>query len=358
MFLSLRKIDLGLVIPVLILATGSLVVIFSLNNQLFYQQLSWCVVGFIVAIFLAIADLRPFFEYRSVVVAIYILALILLIVTLAVAPTIRGTRSWIQFGPAQFQTSEFAKIGLILMLSFYFAKRHIGIGRISTIFVSALYAAMPIILVLLQPDMGTALVLGGIFVGFLFLSGIKSRHIMMGLIVVSLAFAWAWGNFFKDYQKERIIGLFYPSRDPLGVNYSVIQSKIAIGSGGFWGKGFGQGTQIQLGFLPEPQTDFIFSGLTEEWGFFGGIIILGAFLALLIRIALVGYLVRDNFSKFICLGTVIMFLIHFMLNVGSAMGMLPVIGVPFPFLSYGGSNLLVSSILLGIILSISRRSYF
>ena len=358
MFAYLRKIDPGLVIPFFILAASSLTVIASLDGRLFYQQLAWYVLGASIALFIALLDLRPFFGHRAVVISVYLLSIALLVLTLFVAPVVRGTRSWIPLGPVQFQTSEFAKVGLILLLSFYFARRHIGIARLSTIFLSGIYAALPIGLVLAQPDTGTALVLGGLFIGYLFVSGLKPRHIVIGILIAAIGLAWAWSGFLKDYQKERVIGLFYPEHDPLGVNYSVIQSKIAIGSGGFWGRGFGQGTQVQLGFLPEPQTDFIFSALVEEWGFLGGTLALGAFLALVLRIAFTGYMARDNFSKFVCLGTVIMFLIHFVLNIGSAMGLLPVVGVPFSFLSYGGSNLIISCLLLGLVSSIGIRKYF
>ncbi len=354
----IKKLDAGLVLPFLVVATASLVVIASLDLQLFYQQLAWYAIGIATALLFALLDLRPFFQHRSVALAIYIFAVGLLVLTLFVAPVIRGTRSWIPLGPLQFQTSELAKIALILLLSFYFAKRHIGIAHKSTIFLALFYAAIPIGLVLAQPDMGTALVLSGLFIGYLFVSGLRPRHILIGLACAVVGLVWAWGGFLKDYQKERVLGLIYPERDPLGYNYSTIQSKIALGSGGFWGKGFGQGTQVQLGFLPEPQTDFIFSALVEEWGFFGGFMVLAAFLALLLRIGWIGYLARDNFSKFVCLGTMIVFLIHFIFNVGSVMGLLPVIGVSFPLLSYGGSNLLVSCMLMGLVASIGVRSYF
>lgn len=354
----IKKLDVGLIAPFFILAGASLLVIASLDSQLFYQQLAWYVIGISLALIFALFDWRPLFERRVIVIAVYIFSIALLILTLFIAPVIRGTRSWIPLGPVQFQTSEFAKVALIILLSYYFARRHIGIAHFSTIFLASLYAATPIVLVLAQPDTGTAIVLGGLFVGYLFVSGLRPRHILIGLVATAIGLVIAWMYFLKDYQKERVVGLFYPDRDPLGVNYSVIQSKIAIGSGGFWGKGFGQGTQVQLGFLPEPQTDFIFSALVEEWGFIGGLLILGAFLTLALRIGWVGYMARDNFSKFLCLGTMIVLLIHFILNIGSAMGLLPVIGVSFPFLSYGGSNLLVNCMLLGLVASIGVRNYF
>jgi rod shape determining protein RodA len=354
----LKKIDFGLLAPVAILATCSLLALSSIPGNYFWPQLSWLgVAGGVILVF-SLINIRPFFKYRSAIFTVYITAIALLVLTLLVAPVIRGTRSWIPIGPAQLQTSELAKVALIITLSFYLARRHIGIARISTLLVPTLYAVFPIALVLMQPDMGTALVLLGVFVGFLFVSGLRPRHIAIGLVIAIVLSAWSWVGFLKPYQKDRVLGLIYPERDPLGVNYSVIQSKIAIGSAGFWGKGFNQGTQVQLGFLPEPQTDFIFSAFVEEWGLLGGLIIIFSFLALLLRIAFIGASAHDNFFKFVCLGAFIVFLVHFIFNIGSAVGLLPVVGVPFPFLSYGGSNILMSAILIGMISSLAIRNYF
>ena len=184
------------------------------------------------------------------------------------------------------------------------------------------------------------------------------KHIVIGLLILSTVVVWSWFSFLQGYQKERIIGLFNPEYDPLGVNYNVIQAKIAIGSAGFLGKGYGQGTQVQLGFLPEAPTDFILAALIEEWGLLGGLILIGLFFMLLFRIIRIGSLAKNNFPKLLCLGTVILFILHFIVNVGSNIGLLPVIGVPFPFLSYGGSNLLTSAALIGIVQSIANRFSF
>lgn len=307
---------------------------------------------------LAAIDIRPIVRHRAVVIGIYIVSIALLVATFFLAPTIRHTRSWVVIGPVQFQTSEFVKAALIVILAYFFAKRHIGIAHFKNILIPLFYLSIPIAFILKQPDLGSALIIAGLFVGFLFVSGLRPRHIFLGGIIVIIISVWAWGSFLKPYQKERIIGLFYPERDPLGISYNVIQSKIAIGSAGFWGKGFGQGTQVQLGFLPEPQSDFIFAAVVEEWGLFGGVLTAGAFLALLLRISWIGLEARDNFSKLICLGTTIVLLLHFVFNIGSTIGFLPVVGVPFPFLSYGGSNLLVNFLLLGMIQSIAIRANF
>lgn len=358
MLTYLKRLDWGLLLPIIFLAAASLTVVASAAPRLLPQQAMWFAVGIVAAALLSGIDVRPLLNYRSAVYGIYIGAIVLLLVTALVAPSIRNTRSWIVIGGAQIQTSEFAKVALIIALSYFFAKQHRNIAYVSNILISFLYVAIPAFLVARQPDLGTALILGAIWIGYLFVSGIRPRHIAIGLAIAIVVGIVGWSHFLKPYQKERVLGLFDPSRDPLGVNYNVIQSKIAIGSGGFFGKGFGQGTQVQLGFLPEAHTDFIFSALVEEWGLLGGMLVIAAFLLLLLRMIWIALESGNNFSRLMCLGVIIMFLAHFVMNMGSATGLFPVVGVPFPFLSYGGSNLLTSFILIGIIQSIAIRKAF
>jgi len=243
------------------------------------------------------------------------------------------------------------KVAMIILFSYYFAKRHISIGRVGNIIRPFIYFLIPAFLIFLQPDLGTVTVLFGIWVGFLLVSGIRRKHLIIGLLILVFVAAVGWNLVLQDYQRARILGLFQPEADPLGVNYSTIQSKIAIGSGGFLGKGFGQGTQIQLGFLPESGTDYIFSSLMEEWGLLGGLLVLVAFGVMIIRIIVIGMEAESNFYRLFCLGSVIMFLIQFIINAGSAVGILPVIGITFPFLSYGGSSILINAMIIGIVQS-------
>jgi rod shape determining protein RodA len=282
-------------------------------------------------------------------------ALLLLTITLLFGTTIRNTKAWIVVGPFQFQTAELAKIALIVFLAYFFARRHVGIGQIRNIVTSFFYFFLPTSLVLLQPDGGSAMVFFGLWIGFLLVSGLRWRHIVVGVLIM-LALSLAGWSFLKDYQRERIFAFVNPEYDPQGINYNVIQSKIAIGSGGWFGRGFGQGTQVHLKFLPEPATDFILSAFIEEWGFIGGLFVIGVFMFLIFRIMVIGSRSENNFSRFICIGAVVMFLVQFGLNVGSALGVLPVVGVTFPFFSYGGSSLLTSALLIGIIQSIAVRS--
>ena len=354
----IRKIDLGLALPVLFLSAVGLIGISSAAPKLFPLQAMWLGLGLALAALVIFFDPRPLVNHRLFVLGIYFFAVALIVATLIFAPTIRGQKSWLTLGPIQFQTSEFAKVALITILSYFFAKRHIGIAHLKNILIPALYMFLPASLIMAEPDMGTALILLGIFVGYLFVSGIKPRHVFIGLIIFAAMFAWAWNNFLADYQKERVMGLFNPEQDPLGRNYNVIQSKIAIGSGGFWGKGFRQGTQAQLGFLPEAASDFILPAIVEEWGFFGGLLIILAFSALLLRLAYLGLVSGNNFFKLFSLGTMAAILLHFIFNVGSAAGLFPVIGVPLPFVSYGGSNLIINFVLLGVIQSLTIKSSY
>jgi rod shape determining protein RodA len=354
----LKRLDWFLNLGILALFGAGFLSLASANRELFWLQLLWGAMGFSLIIFLANFDFRSFVNYRWFIFGIYGVSIFLLVLTYFLAPTIRGAKAWLPLGPFQFQTSEFAKLALILVYSYFFAKRHIGIAHFNKLFLSFLYFLIPAGLVILQPDMGSALILFGIWFGYLLVSGLPWKHIFLSGIVFITALVLMWFFVLKDYQKERIIGLFVPERDPLGINYSVIQSKIAIGSAGFLGKGFGQGTQVQLGFLPEAQTDFIFAAFIEEWGMLGGAIVLGLFTLILFRIMKIGLGADNNFGKLICLGSAILFLLHFLINVGSNLALIPVIGVPFPFLSYGGSNFLISSLLAGMIQSIRTHRRF
>lgn len=356
--MRIRDLDWPLNFGILFLFGAGLLSLASTAPDLFWMQLVWGAIAAVIVLAVSRIDWRPFVNHKRFLWSIYIFSILLLGITYVVAPSVRGVRAWLPLGPFQFQTSEFAKFALIVMYSSFFARGHIGIAHLRNIFISILYFLLPVLLVVLQPDMGSALILVGIWFSYLLISGLQWKHIFAAFFVFAISLVVMWTSVLRPYQKERIIGLFDPERDPLGVNYSVIQSKIAIGSAGFWGKGFGQGTQSQLGFLPEAQTDFIFAAFIEEWGLLGGIVILCAFLGVLFRVMKIGMSADDNFAKLICLGTATLFLLHFILNVGSNLGLMPVIGVPFPFLSYGGSNLLVNALLIGTIQSIVAHRRF
>ena len=347
---------ISLLAPTGFLIIAGLITLSSISPHLFSLQLIWVALGsLLVGIFLFI-DWRTILNYRWLIAGFYIFVIGLLVFVYLGGPVIRGARSWLVLGPINFQPVELLKVSLIFLYAQYFSRRHLSIARWKNILTSFLYFALPSILVALQPDLGSVLVLFGIWFGFLLVSGLPIKRISVALAIFSVLGFFMWQSVLKDYQKERIIGVFYPEKNVLSINYSLLQSKIAIGSAGFFGKGYGQGTETQLGFLTEPATDFIFSALTEEWGWLAGILVIMAFLAIIYRILRVGLIARRNFEKFICLGTAMVFGFQFFLNLGSAIGFTPVVGVTFPFLSYGGSNLLTSFFLLAIVNAIAKRS--
>lgn len=346
-----RNIDWKLWMSLGLLLGAGLLSLFSSRPELFYKQLLWIAIGLLFVVLFSFLDFRSFFSHSSVSNVFYILTIGLLLITFFFAPSINGNRAWLLIGPFQFQPSELAKLALICVLAVFFAKRHVGIARWKIIIASFLYALVPALIIAAQPDMGSALIVLGIWFGFLLISGIPLKRLAVAGLFFICIFALLWTSVFKEYQKERIMGLFLPQQDPLGANYNVIQSKIALGSGGVFGQGFGQGTQTQLGFLPEAQTDFIFAAIAEEGGLVGVGVVLIAFSWLMARLLRMGMLVEGNVAKFLCLGTAVLFFIQFICNVGSVIGIIPVIGVTFPFVSYGGSSMLVNLILIGLVQS-------
>lgn len=351
----IKSLDWKLNLAALFLMAAGLTSLLSTAPSLFYKQLLWIVFGFVLIFLIIRFDWRPYINYRGVIFGLYFLSILLLIATYFLAPTIRGIKGWLPLGPFSLQISELAKLILIIFFAHFFSRKHIGIGRISILITSFIYFLIPGFFIALQPDFGSVLILFCLWFGFLLVSGIKYRHLIIALIIFSILGIIVWQGVLKDYQKERILGFFFPGRDPLGINYSVIQSKIAIGSAGLFGKGFQQGTQSQLGFLPEAQTDFIFTAFVEEWGLLIGLLIVLVFGALILRIIKIGLNADNNFNRFICLGTAILLIVQFVFNIGSNLGLTPVIGVTFPFLSYGGSSLLTNLILVGIIQTIFLR---
>ncbi|MFA6495299.1 MAG: FtsW/RodA/SpoVE family cell cycle protein [Candidatus Paceibacterota bacterium] len=352
---SLKKIDWQLCAAVGILMGIGLASLLSTKPALFWHQLGWIALGIGVALVIIFLDIRSFFGRRSFVLGVYIFSLGLLGMTYLFAPVIKGNRAWIFIGPFQFQPSEFAKIALIAMLAYFFSKRHIGIAHWRTLFASVAYAGIPALIIALQPEMGSALLLGIVWLGFVIFSGLPLRHFVIFLLIAALAGAGMWTFGLKTYQKDRIMTLVDPNRDPLGASYNVIQSKIAIGSGGWWGQGFRQGTQVQLGFLPEAQNDFIVAAVAEEGGFFGALILLGTFTWMIWRILIMGQRIEGNVGKFFCLGTASLFVAQFVFNAGSALGLFPVVGVTFPFVSYGGSSMIASTVLIGMMQSLYAK---
>jgi rod shape determining protein RodA len=354
---SLRpNIDWVLFFSVLPLVLAGLVTMNSFvgQNYFFEKQLIWFAVSLTVFFILSFFDFR-FFKKTGVLLSLFAVS-VLLLVFLFVTKEIKGAQSWFDLGVFAFQPADLIKLVLILLLSKYFSKRHIEIANIRHILVSGFYALVFFVLVLLQPDFGSAIIIFLIWFGMVLVSGISKKHLLVVFLAGLLSFAGLWVYVFGDYQKQRIITFIHPMADIQGAGYNAYQSTIAVGSGQLLGKGVGFGTQSRLQFLPEYETDFIFAAFAEEWGFVG-VVLLFCFFGLLIGRILVNALKgASNFEVLFGLGLAIMFISHFVIHVGMNIGLLPVTGITIPFMSYGGSHLLVEFIGLGILMGMRKYS--
>ena len=356
MLARFRHIDWTLFFGILVLASAGLLSLASTNQTLFSRQFVWIIASVFIIFGSTFIDWKWLGKHNWFRHTIYWGSVALLVVSHLLPGTIRGTKSWIVIGNFQFEPAELAKLALILILASFFSRRHVAAWHTKNIFLSLVYVGIPGILILIHPDFGSALVLGAIWVGFLLMSGINRKRLIFGIVLAAILATIGWTSVLKPYQKDRFTAFMFPEKDPFGISYNVIQSKIAIGSAGFLGKGFGSGTQTQLHFLPESQTDFIFAAFVEEWGILGGTILLLTFFLIIYRVMLIGLRSGDNYSKFVVLGTTVVLLVHFFVNVGSNVGIMPVTGIPLSFVSYGGSHMLTMALLVGIIQRIKLES--
>jgi rod shape determining protein RodA len=269
---------------------------------------------------------------------------------------IRGAISWFRVGPFNFEPVELVKLIMILILAQYFSLRHIELYRIRHIIVSGIYIAIPTALIFFQPDLGSAMVLVFLWLGIVLIAGIKLRHLIILFLIGIIIFGIAWLGLLKPYQKERLLSFINPYLDPLGSGYHRIQSVIAIGAGKLLGRGLGQGSQSQLDFLPEQHTDFIFASIAEEWGFIGVCLFFILYFLFFWRIIKIALGSTNNFARLFCVGAAVVFLFQVFVNIGMNLGILPIAGISLPFVSYGGSNLIISFITFGIIQSIAVRN--
>ncbi len=331
---------------------AGLLILAASDRYLLARQIIWMGLALGLMIVLPFFNIKALLSYKWFALGVYAVALGLLIVTYFIAPAVHGARSWIPLGPFKMQPSEFMQAALIIFFSYFFAAKHISIANIKTIAASFVFFFIPTVLVALQPNLGTAIIMFGIWFGYLLVSEMPAKYVGGAVLILAVVGVFMWHFGFASYQKARIIGLFNPHKDPLGINYNAIQSKIAIGSGGFFGEGFGQGTEVQLGFLPAAQTDFAFSSFIEEWGFLGGAVVLSLFGFLIYRILRIGMTADNNILRFLSLGTVMFIALHLAVNLGSVTGFLPVVGEGMPFVSYGGSDLVTISALIGVLQSV------
>ena len=354
--LFFRNLDYVLLTVVLGIIAFGIVIIMSATGGYFspiaQKQLIAAVLGFVGMMVVSAVD---YSKLEGLIRPFYVLGIALLLLVLVIGANVKGAQSWIHLGGFALQPSEIMKLVVIVTLANYFAKPGHQVKRLLDLVRPLLIFAIPMVLIMLQPDLGTLLVFVGILFGMLFLAGVPLRHFFLfsGLGLASMPLFWMM---LKDYQKNRLLTFLDPSLDPLGAGYNVIQSKIAIGSGHIWGKGLFQGTQASLKFLPEPHTDFIFSVLGEEFGFVGGMALLLLFFVLIWRGAQIAADAKDTFGQLMSAGVVCMLLFHLILNVGGATGIMPLTGLPLPLFSSGGSSVVANMLAIGVLQSVHIRS--
>lgn len=342
------------IIPIILVSVG-LVVIYSLtyyNNkiELFHSQIIYATIGFILMIFLTFLDYRNF---KALAWVFYLLGLGLLIAVLFFGKSTLGATRWLDLGPFQLQPSEFMKLFLIFILAKYFSDKF-GEVKIKDLIIGFIIMLIPAILVLRQPDFGSFSVLAVTGLSIILFSRIKKTYLLIIGLAILLALPTSW-IFLKDYQRERIYTFINPTADRFGSGYNVMQSTITVGSGGLLGRGLGHGPQSQLNFLPVAHTDFIFAGLAEASGFVGSTFVIILFVILIFTIVNVAKISKDSFGMLVAVGIATMILFQVMINIGMNLGIMPVTGIPLPFISHGGSSLILNLASLGILQSVYLR---
>ncbi len=348
--------DWTLLLPALALSGLGILTMstFGQGVSLAPRQLLWLLVGTVLYFALASMDLR-FVRRTPVVMTLYVTSLVLLAALLVFAHPVMGARAWFSLGPVSFQPADLAKLALIALLAKYLSRRHVEIGDIRHILVSGAWAFALILLIVVEPDMGNAMIFSALWLGMMLVSGISKKHLAALGLIALVAAAGLWFGGLKPYQRERIISFVNPASDIHGAGYNAYQAKVAVGSGELFGKGIGYGTQSKLRFLPEYQTDFIFAAFAEEWGFVGVILLLALYALLFARLIQIAQSAATNFDAFFTLGFLILFAAHLAIHAGISLGLLPVTGTTIPFMSSGGSHLMLEFGALGVITSLARH---
>ena len=357
MFKFFKGIDWILFFSTIFLASLGILMIYStsieaegVDYSFVIRQSFYLVIGVVAFFVVAKIDYRMLAHFSPV---LYIIVVALLLLTFIVGETTRGSVRWIDLNFITIQTSEIAKPVIILALATFFSKY--SPKKLMNVVFSFVIVAVPSFLVFLQPDLGNTLIIISLWVVLVFAAGIRFLHTFLITLVSSLTAPIIWA-FLKDYQKDRLTSFLSPQEDPLGSGYNLVQSIIAVGSGGLTGKGFGRGTQSQLNFLPEQKTDFIFATMAEELGFLGVSLVLGSLGLIIYRIYVIFSRCSDSLGSLVALGVGSVIVIHAFINIGMNIGLFPVTGVTLPLLSFGGSSLLSTMLGLGLVSSISSHS--
>lgn len=351
--------DYGLMVITLIIVIMGLFIIYSASYQryilsgtnLSLRQLNSAVIGIAIAVIFFKIGYQRIIDFGYYLFGINVL---LLLLVLLIGDVRYGARRWMEIGSFAFQPSEFAKITFVFALAKYLGDIKDGIKKPRALIIPLAMTAVPMLLIFKEPDLGTALIFVPILLTMLLIAGAKLKHIIIMIIggLVCLPLLWF---LLKDYQRARLLVFLNPNLDPLGAGYTIIQSKIAIGSGGLWGKGWLAGTQNQLNFLPERHTDFIFSVVGEEWGFLGGVLLLWLYYKFISKAVLIAETTSDTYGKTLAYGITTIFAVHVIVNIGMVCGLMPVVGLPLPFVSYGGSFLIMALTCVGILQNIKFK---
>lgn len=323
----------------------------NFSSSIFWKQATFAFLAVLVMIFFCLTN---YHYLRSYSTSIYFGTLLILLVVLIFGQTIRGTSGWIGFGFFNVQPVEIAKISLVIFLASFISQKRMELGEGGRLVASFVLTSIMLFLVIKQPDFGSAMVLLSVWAGMIFVSGISKKLIFAVAFSAAVFLSIGWFQL-ADYQKNRIVSFVDPTRDPQGAGYNVRQSVIAVGSGGMVGKGIGHGSQSQLNFLPEKHTDFIFASIAEELGYLGSISVIALFGIIFYRIRRIAYTASDNFGYLVAVGIAITFFVQVFINIGMNMGIVPVTGIPLPFLSYGGSSLLSVFAAVGILVNIYSK---
>jgi rod shape determining protein RodA len=354
----LSSIDGGLILSALLLAAIGLATVHSASSELpvdyLPRQAAWVAIGLVLLLISMSIDYHVLLDFS---VVLYGLGIASLVAVLAFGVVRGGAANWLQIGPFQFQPSEFAKLATSLFLARYLAGLNMRILEIRQVVTAAVIVAVPMVLVAVEPDMGGAAMYTPLLAGMLLVAGVRVRLLVMAALIGLILGSGVWMFGMKGYQRQRVLTFLAPETDPLGAGYQVRQSKIAVGSGELLGKGYMQGTQSQLRFLPARHTDFILAVLAEEWGFLGVAAVLGLYAIYISSAARIAIRARDRAGILLVVGLVSVICFHVLYNSAMVVGFTPNTGIPLPFLSYGGSFTMINFISTGIILGVDIRRY-
>ncbi|OOF60211.1 rod shape-determining protein RodA [Rodentibacter myodis] len=351
-------LDFWLLLGLIAITGYGMLVLYSASGAsevMFRNRIIQVVLGF--AVLLIMAQLPPKF-YQGIAPYLYLVGFVLLILVDAIGTTSKGAQRWLDLGFVRFQPSEIVKLAVPLMVAVYLGNRPVP-PKMSETFIAIAMIMIPTLLVAIQPDLGTSILVSasGLFV--VFLAGMSWWLILAAVVGLAAFIPIMWLYLMHDYQRTRVLTLLDPEKDPLGAGYHILQSKIAIGSGGMWGKGWMQGTQSQLEFLPEPHTDFIFAVMSEEHGMVGFAILMAIYMFIIVRGLMIAVNAQTTFGRILAGATTLIFFVYLFVNIGMVSGILPVVGVPLPLFSYGGTSYVAIMASFGLVMSIhTHRTKF